>query len=401
MLRYEDQSWHPLSGSPSVALVLPGGGARGAYQAGVLAAIAQRVPEFRPDIVTGVSAGAINAAFLVRSEKPFGEATAALAKLWGRLTTSMIVRDETRHVAANAGRWALRLVSGSARLATPVALLDTSPLRALLEAELAPRPTRRAKPSRSSTAAWAVTATNYCSGRAETFVEVTGRHAPTWERPYRRGVAARITVDHVMASCALPILFPPVRIDQAWYGDGGVRQDAPLSPALHLGADRALVISTSAGPNAPRGAPHEAEDATAEGVHCSEPGRVLSVVLNALIHDHVDHDVAHLARITRLVAAAQAPVGALRSVESLVIRPSADLGALASQCEAQLAPPLRHLLRGWGTGHSRSSDLLSTLLFERSFTSRLIELGRRDALAQMGAILRFLDMARPLLGVEE
>ena len=175
---------------------------------------------FRPDVLTGVSAGAINAAFLATRTEPSVDSTRALVELWGGLRTSMVVRDDAAHVTANAARWGVRLLLGRSRLITPNALLDTSPLRRLLADSLGNTSVGGRSPPQGgrgwSVDAWAVTATNYCTGRAETFVERHSGAAPTWERPYRRGLATRITVDHVLASCAISLLFPPVRIGDDW-----------------------------------------------------------------------------------------------------------------------------------------------------------------------------------------
>jgi NTE family protein len=298
-----------------------------------------------------------------------------------------VLRVDRRRLLGNVLRWGAQLLSGGAGGATVDALLDNSPLRRLLLEHL-----------RVDTGGWltgiadklssrrlealAITATNYGSGRAETFVESSlDASSQVWSRSYRIGRPARLSVDHVMASSAIPVLFPPVELGGCWYGDGGVRQTAPLSPALRLGADRMLVISTTRGPADVPDGPYPRPSVA----------RVLGVVANALLNDHSEYDAAHLARISRLLQASpQSTWGQLRPVSLLYIRPSQDLGALAAAHEATLPLALRHLLRGWGGSRAQSSDLLSTVLFEGAYTRELIACGRRDAEAHLDRVLELI-----------
>lgn len=374
----------------TLALTLPGGGARGAYQAGVLARLGEAASDLQVGIITGVSAGAINAAYLANHQGTFGEATQALSNLWARLASEQVVRGAPLRVAGNVARWGSQLLSGGVQtLPKARGLLDTAPLRALLDDALAgPNGVLSGverKLSEGRLEALAVTTTSYATGQAITFAQhAPGRPSVSWVRPYRLGHSARIGVDHVMASAAIPILFPAVQIDGAWHGDGSVRQSAPLSPALQLGAERVLVISTVRGPTA-----HESS--RAEPDPYPSLARIVGVTLNSLLYGHTDHDAAQLRRITELVRACPDAAGSgLRPVELIVIRPSEDLGKIAAEYENQLPRALRYLTRGLGTREVNSSDLLSTLLFESAYTQRLIDCGRRDVERRLDELLRFL-----------
>jgi NTE family protein len=348
------------------------------------------MPELGVEIITGVSAGAINAAFLANHAGSFGAATRDLASLWSALRVDDVLRSTPLEVAGNVARWGTQLLSGGlSSLPRVRGLVDTAPLRALLDRVLSspsgdlPGVARRLAEGRLG--ALAVTTTSYATGHSMTFAELAPEREPVaWMRPYRVGFTARIRLDHVMASAAIPLLFPAVEIDGSWHGDGSVRQAAPLSPALHLGAERILVVSTVRGPSDP---PSHASG--------SQPypslARVLGVTLNSLLYGHTDYDVAQLRRITRLLRSSAEPSSTeLRPVEVHVIRPAEDLGEIAADYEANLPRSLRFLTRGLGTRDANSTDLLSTLLFDSSYTERLIECGRRDAERQIEELLAFV-----------
>jgi NTE family protein len=357
-----------------------------------LARIGEAVPELAPEIVTGVSAGAINAAFVTNHSGSFEQACTALANLWAGLSVPDVVRDAPLHLAAGVLRWGVQLISGGTEVAHGArALLDATPLRQLLLQAfdapdgLLPGVARKLEDGRLG--ALAVTATNYRSGAAVTFVQRRAGAPPDrWERPHRVGRRATLSVDHVMASASIPLLFAPVRLESSWYGDGAVRQLAPLSPALHLGAARILAISTTRGPTPPP----PSEPATA-AIARPSAARIAGVVLNALLNDHLESDATNLRRLSHLAALVpEAARDGLRPVSLLTLRPSDDLGELARKHEASLSLPLRHLVRGWGTRESPASDLLSTLLFESAYTRELIDCGRRDVEARLDEIVAFL-----------
>lgn len=380
--------------APTLALTLPGGGARGAYQAGVLARLGEALPELDVGIITGVSAGAINAAFLANHSGSFGASARDLARLWSELQIEDVLRSSPMEVASNVARWGTQLLSGGlSSLPRVRGLVDTAPLRALLDRVLSgpngdlPGVARRLADGRLG--ALAVTTTSYTTGQAMTFAELApGREPVAWARPYRVGFTARIRIDHVMASAAIPLLFPAVEIDGSWHGDGSVRQAAPLSPALHLGAERILVVSTVRGPS-------DAPPPSGSAQPYPSLARMLGVTLNSLLYGHTDYDVAQLRRITRLLRAAQQPSATeLRPVDVYVIRPSDDLGEIAAAYEANLPRSLKYLTRGLGTRDANSTDLLSTLLFDASYTQRLLDCGRRDAERHLDQLVEFVSAPR-------
>ena len=379
----------PAAHSNGLALTLTGGGARGAYQAGVLERLGQALPDLELGIVTGVSAGAINAAFLANHRGSFGTAARELARLWATLSTDDVLRSAPLDLARNVTRWGMQLLSGGLDPLPKVrGLVDTAPLRQFLtrilcdgEGELAGV---RRNLEHGRLRALAVTTTSYATGQAITFAQHAPHHpVVSWQRPYRVGRSAIIGVDHVMASASIPLLFPAVKLEGTWHGDGSVRQAAPLSPALRLGAERVLVISTVRQP------PDQFAPVTVDDPYPSL-ARILGVTLNSLLYGHTEFDAEQLRRITGLVRDRPGSSADLRPVELFLVRPSEDLGQLAADYENKLPRALKYLTRGLGTRDENSTDLLSTLLFDGAFTERLIESGRRDADRQIEALVRFV-----------
>ena len=382
----------PLLSASPLALVMSGGGARAAYQVGVLRALARRWPAFQPQIITGVSAGAINAASLAGYPGPFGAALEDLGQLWAGLTTEQVFRTDSPSLVRIGIRWAKRLFSGGEAGQEAHGLVDTVPLHQLLTRHLDPSGNGIEGIGENIRAgrldAFGITATNYGTARSVTWVQ--GRDVRSWDLPRRRSVSARIGVEHVMASAALPLIFPAVRVRDAWYGDGGIRLTAPLSPALHLGAHRILAVSTRYAGSA---AEADAPDVTGY----PPPAQIIGVLMNAIFLDLLDQDANTLRRISRLTEALDPEErGELRPVQLLVIRPSQDLGELAGDYEPELPPTFRFLMRGLGTRETRSPDWLSMLLFEPDYIRHLMEIGERDAeahLDEIGALLGEETMA--------
>ena len=370
----------------SRALVLAGGGARAAYEVGVLAGVADRAPGLEFPIVTGVSAGAINAVHLAAHPGPLAAAVGALRAQWSRLVVERVYRIRPGRLARGLLLGAAHTAFGRGGEAAAVrGLLDMSPLReflganldfAQLDANIAARRLRAA----------AVSATSYATGQTVTFVHGPP-DAPTWQRALRYAVRSRLTLDHVMASAALPILFPAVRIGDGFYGDGSLRQTAPLAPAIHLGARAILVVTQRSDPERPPSPPPA--PAPREYPALAE---VIGLLLHAIFLDALEADAERLERVNRLVTAlpeAQRPDG-LRPVRLLMLRPSRDLGALAAGCGVQLPPLVRWLVRGMGGQRATAVDFLSYLLFNPVYTNALTELGYADVRAQWPRIERFL-----------
>jgi NTE family protein len=366
---------------------MSGGGARAAYQVGVLRALARRWPTLQPQVITGVSAGAINAASLAGYPGSFVESLERLGQLWAGLTTEDVFRTDGPSLLRIGYRWGKRLLSGGEAGRKAHGLVDTAPLQRLLARHLDPNGNGIEGIGENIRAgrlgAFGITATNYVTGRSVTWVQ--GRDVRSWEFPKRRSVSARIGVEHVMASAALPLIFPAVRVGADWYGDGGIRLTAPLSPALHLGAERVLAVSTRYARTSA-----EAEEPAVSGY--PPPAQILGVLMNAIFLDLLDQDATTLRRISRLAEdLAPEDRGGLRPVRLLVIRPSQDLGRLAGDYEPELPPTFRFLMRGLGTRETRSPDWLSMLLFEPDYIRHLIEIGEGDAEAQIDDIAALLD----------
>jgi NTE family protein len=370
--------------------MLGGGGARGAYQAGVLRGLARRFPDIAFPIVTGISAGAVNAAYLAAHDGSLTRAADDLAALWLGITPGQVYDVRTVPLLQNVFRWGRRLISGGAggQREPTRGMMDTTPLRRLLgdafeRAADGSLPGIQRNITRGALHAVALSATSYTTGQSVTWIE--GRHPALWQRPQRRSEAARLTVEHVMASSALPMLFPAVQVGGQWFGDGGVRLTAPLSPALHLGATKILTIST-------RYQRTRAEADVALTAGYPPPAQVLGVLYNSIFLDLIDEDILRLRRVNALLdnVPAERREG-MRIVDIFVIRPSRDLGKLASEFEPRLPWLFRYMTRGLGTQATRSPDFVSLILFQADYLRRLVELGEADAEAQAGRLDAFLE----------
>lgn len=374
-------------GSP-LAIVLSGGGARAAYQVGLLRCLARRRPDLRFDIVTGVSAGAINAAYLAAHPGGLPEAAWGLSQLWRKLTPDRIFDVRSLAFTRRIFRFGLRLLAGGARPAGEVrGMVDTRPLRRLLQEELSTRDGEilgiADNLARGRLQACSLTTLDYSTGQTVAWVQ--GRDIRGWERPNRRSSQTRLTVAHVMASAALPLFFPAVKVEDSWHGDGGIRLAAPMSPALHLGARRVLVISTRY-----RRSREEEAEPLIEGY--PPPAQILGHLLNAIFLDVIDEDVLRLERLNRLLS--KVPPGErddLSPIDILTLRPSEDLGKLAREYEPRLPGAFRFLTRGLGTRQTRSPDFLSLLMFQPEYLARLMEIGEADAEARLDEIGALLE----------
>jgi NTE family protein len=377
----------------ATALVLGGGGARGAYQAGVIRAIARRYPDVEFPILTGISAGAINTAFVAAHGATLAEAADELVDLWLSLTPEQIYRVDASSLLRNMIRWGWRLVSGgigSAEERTR-ALVDSAPLAKLVRDALSSNADGSIAGIERNIAsgrlrAVALSATSYSTGQSVTWVH--GNEIPLWQRPQRRSEMARLGIDHVMASSALPLLFPAIKVGGEWYGDGGIRLTAPLSPALHLGAARILTISTRHARTRP-----EADVSQISGY--PPPAQVLGVLYNAVFLDLIDQDILRMKLINRMLPyVPESRRRGMREVDILVLRPSQDLGKMARKYEPRLPTALRFLTRGWGTRRTTSPDVLSLVMFQPDYIRALIELGELDVAAQTSRIDAFFERAR-------
>lgn len=370
-----------------LGVVMGGGGARAAYQVGVLRFLAREFPELDIPYITGVSAGAINAALLASHHGSLFQAVEELTQLWRHLTIEDVFRVDGRSLGWNALRWIRQLAFGGFGGATRVrGLVDTQPLREYLTDVLHAVDGElngiRYKIQCGRLKAVAISTSSYSTGQSVTWVQ--GQDILEWERPQRRAVLTTLTVEHIMASSALPLFFPAVRLGNAWFGDGGIRLTAPLSPALHLGARRILAISTRY-----ERTHSEADEPAIQGY--PPPAQVIGVLMNSVFLDLLDADALRLDRFNQLLD--QLPEEkrlGLRPINLLVLRPSVDLGILANRYEKKLPTAFRFLTRGLGTRQTSSPDFLSLVLFEPEYVRALMDLGESDAQARAVEIAAFL-----------
>jgi len=370
--------------------VLTGGGARAAYQVGFLRLLAREFPDVSPGILTGVSAGGINAAYLAARQESFAEKVENLVDVWTGIRIDDVFRVDLRDLTSRTLRWGGRLLSGGKSPLPPAkSLVDTAPLRELLDRVLEANSGMLPGIARSLESgglrAIALTASSYTTGQSITWVQTRDDCGiQTWERPQRTSAACALRVDHVMASAALPFFFPAIDVAGAWYGDGGIRLTAPLSPAVHLGAKRVIAVST-------RYARSREEADRPAVVGYPPPAQVAGVLYNAIFLDLLDSDALHMQQINEFVA--RLPEGqrdGLRHIDLLVLRPSEDLGRLANAYEPELPRAFRFMTRGLGTRETRSNDMLSLLMFQSDYVKRLIEMGEADAEARISEIRSFL-----------
>jgi len=372
--------------SNHLALALGGGGARAAYQVGVLRSLAKHNPNLDIPILTGVSAGGINTAFLANHRGTFAEKAERLAETWMDLEAERVFESRGASLLIRAARLGWRLALGSPSNPNTRGMVDTSPLRETLKHALGAENGQldgvEANLAEGKLRAVALVTTRYSTGQTVTFY--SGRDIVGWERPQRRSVHAPLSVDHVMASAALPLFFPSVQIGDSWYGDGGIRLVAPLGPALHLGSGKILVISTLYGRDG-----EEADRPSFEGP--PSPAQVLGVLFNAIFLDQLDQDALQMSRINELLEELpEEKRNNMRPVDLFVVRPSVDVGAIANEFEPRLGGAFGYLTRRLGTKKARTQDFLSTVMFQKDYVNALIELGEKDGDARAEELSRFV-----------
>ena len=374
---------------PVTGLILSGGGARAAYQVGVLAAIAELLPAgaINPfPVIVGTSAGAINAVSLASGAMDFTRAVEHLTLFWQGFESRRVLRSDWSGVLHQATRFFAHSLLGLGSH-VPVALLDSSPLRDLLQDRINFPGVEQAIAGHHLRAV-AVTAFGYSSSQAVTFYQGKGT-INGWLRHRRIGMPTALTVEHLLASSAIPLLFAPVKIGEEYFGDGAVRQSAPISPALHLGANRVLVVGVSGNPRGP-----DLQAGQSHYYNAQQPtlAQIGGHMLNSTFIDSLESDIELLERLnhfSRLLPRQSDNLG-LSPVEVLVIAPSQPIDEIAARHRHELPAALRMFLRGPGATKTSGAGVLSYLLFEAGYCRELIELGRRDAMAKRDALCQFL-----------
>ncbi len=372
------------------ALVMPGGGARGAFQVGVLKALAELLPRGGANpfsVISGTSAGAVNSIVLAASAKNYRSAVAELERVWGHFRCHHVYKTDNLTMLKSSLHWLLAIVFGGWLVGAPRSLLDNAPLRELLQRNVDFPKIQEAIESGCLDAV-AITAAGYESARSTSFFQAAAGQR-SWERTRRLGRRGDLNLDHVMASIAVPMIFPPVRVGDEFFGDGAMRQATPMSPAIHLGADRILVL----------GIRDETGDAAEEQAD-SPPsfGQIAGYMLDTLFMDGLYTDLERITRINQFIDAVPAknisgPLTQVRAIDTMLIVPSKDLRVIAYKHRQELPFAIRTLLRGVGGPNPDENRLLSFLLFEKAYTRDLIKLGYQDAMEVKDQLLDFVTGA--------
>ncbi|TDI82647.1 MAG: patatin-like phospholipase family protein [Betaproteobacteria bacterium] len=370
---------------PKVGLILTGGGARAAYQVGVLRAVSAMLPKGVRNpfpVICGTSAGAINATSLAVSARNFHEGVRQLVEVWENFHVNQVYRSDPIGMLYNSVRVLASLLLNRH---SAISLLDDSPLTKLLGHRL---PFRGIQKSIKSGAlhALGITAWGYTSGQSVTFYQGAENITP-WGRKRRIGISTNIGVEHLAASSAIPFLFPAMKINREYFGDGSMRQLAPISPALHLGAERILVIGV-----------HDTKNAQPDRVKIvgyPPMAQIAGHVMNSIFLDSLDVDLERLQRINEIIQLI--PRGTLenssmqlRPIKSMVISPSEEINKIAEQYAHTLPLTMRLAYRAIGAMGRDGSTLLSYLLFEKPFCQALIKLGHQDTMSHKSEILQFI-----------
>ena len=377
----------PAAAAPAagrLGLVLLGGGARGAYQVGVLKAIVEMLPTDAPSpfrIISGTSAGAISAAVIASHAQHLRCGAVNLERVWRNFHVDQVFRADTRSMLRSGMHWLLALLSGGWLARSPRSVFDNTPLRELLERHVNFARIRQAL-DHGHLDALAINASAYRSALSVAFYSCA-RDVDPWQHAGRDGTLAELGLDHLMASSAVPFMFPPVYMNGEFYGDGAMRETSPLAPAINLGADRLLIV----GVRPPAGSARLSGPFDRDGPTF---GQLFGFMLDTLFADGLQADLERVERDNLLIASVGTAGAGLRRVRALHLAPQDDLGSIAERHADEMPRPLRVLLRTIGAANPGGRTLLSYLLFEAGYTRELIALGYADGLRQREQIHELL-----------
>lgn len=379
----------PRLKSPGTALILTGGGARAAYQVGVLLAVAKLSSNRRHNpfpIICGTSAGAINAAGIACLADNFGKAVSILASVWRNMHAQDIYRADMLGVGFSGVRWLSLLTMGWLINNPPRSLLDNAPLQKLLTRHLDFKGIDRSI-AKGALHAISISASGYETGESISFFQAHP-DAQAWRRVQRYGLRTQIGVEHLLASSAIPFIFPATRIHREFFGDGSMRQLAPISPAIHLGAERVLIVGASRKKEEQPRQPVETYPSLAQ---------IAGHALSSIFLDSLAVDIERMQRINQTLSAIPESLHEssgipLRPIKTLIISPSERLDRIAAEHAGALPWSIKALLRGLGAMNRRGGALTSYLLFEKPYTRALIDLGYADTMARANEVGDFLNL---------
>jgi len=371
------------------ALVLTGGGARAAYQVGVLSAIAKFIPRHHATpfpIICGTSAGAINSTALACYASCFHLGVKKLEWVWKNLKTHHVYHSDTMRVFGHIGRGMLASFQADYANKKSRSLLNNEPLRQLLN-DVIDYNRIDNNIIKGYLDAVSVTASSYSSGNSISFYQSKSSISP-WFRAKRRGLPTQLTNEHLLASAAIPLVFPSVKIQREHLGDGSIHQLSPLSPAIHLGGRKLFIVGVEQ--------PKEPLHARENNPHPPTASTIAGHLLDGIFSDTLQSDLERMHRINQtleqLPAEYKKSHEGLKKIDSFLINPSHDFNAMAVEYFNDLPLPIKLLLRNFGITNDSESSIISYLLFEKNYCKQLIKLGYEDAMARESAIREFIDL---------